>query len=162
MKKIIAFLTFALALASCAEKPDINDFVSEYIHTVSKEHDTHRTNITENMSPYFMDDEHGASAPYPEFAQPPSGFSDKIFIVDDGFAVLNVEKSDALESVKNAYDVTVEYSILGEVSDGKFNAYATAKKKETVYWVVLHKNRYYIYADATLQFIYILKSDFSY
>jgi len=136
---------------------EVHDFITEYIHMVSYEHAIHKTHITENMKGYFYDYEDKENAEYPEFMLP-GGFRDNILVVKD-FVIQKIEKlpytgtKGYFGNGLDGYSVEVQFTIYDESKEkGEY-------VKKLGYWVALANNKFYIYADDTLNDIYILEKD---
>lgn len=130
---------------------EVHDFITEYIHMVSYEHAKHKTHITENMKRYYYNSEYEENAEYPEF-ELPGGYRDNILVVKD-FVIQKIEKRFFAQSKLDGYSVDVQFTIYDE-SEEK-DEYV----KKLGYWVILVNNKFYIYADDTLNDIYILEKD---
>ena len=117
----------------------------------------HKTHITENMKGYFYDYEDKENAEYPEFMLP-GGFRDNILVVKD-FVIQKIEKlpytgtKGYFGNGLDGYSVEVQFTIYDESKEkGEY-------VKNLGYWVALANNKFYIYADDTLNDIYILEKD---
>ena len=148
---IIYIFLFIIALLACEENntDKIKVFIQNYIETVSIEHEKHKINITDKMIEYFYDDENKENADLPEFLAM-GGFRNNIIIVKN-FEIHKIKKLPYKDI--DGYSVNVQFTIYDESKEnGEY-------VRDVEYWVVLVNNKFYIYADNTLNDIYILEKD---
>ena len=123
--------------------------MQEYIETVSVEHKQYKTNVTDKMTVYFYDDENKENADLPEFLLL-GPFRNDILIVKN-YDIQKVRKLPSKDI--DRYSVNVQFTIYDESKEnGEY-------VRDVEYWVVLVNNKFYIYADNTLNDIYILEKD---
>lgn len=123
--------------------------MQEYIETVSVEHKQYKTNVTDKMTAYFYDDENKENADLPEFLLM-GPFRNDILIVKN-YDIQKVRKLPCKDI--DRYSVNVQFTIYDESKEnGEY-------VRDVEYWVVLVNNKFYIYADNTLNDIYILEKD---
>ena len=125
----------------------VNAFLSEYISTVSMEHAKYKENITEKMKDYYIDYK-GKKTDIPELMLP-GPFRDNMLIVKD-YEILYTKEIE-LEEYKKCYEAKVRFTIE--------NNKAISYQKDVIYWVCVHKHRFYIYADDFVKDIYVLEKD---
>ena len=148
---IIYIFLFIIALLACEENntDKIKVFIQNYIETVSIEHEKHKINITDKMIEYFYDDENKENADLPEFLAM-GGFRNNIIIVKN-FEIHKIKKLPYKDI--DGYSVNVQFTIYDESKEnGEY-------VRDVEYWVVLVNNKFYSYADNTLNDIYILEKD---
>ena len=148
---IICIFLFIIALLACKENntDKIKVFIQNYIETVSIEHEKHKTNVTDKMTAYFYDDENKENADLPEFLLM-GPFRNDILIVKN-YDIQKVRKLPCKDI--DRYSVNVQFTIYDESKEnGEY-------VRDVEYWVVLVNNKFYIYADNTLNDIYILEKD---
>lgn len=151
-KNTYLFLLIFMFLAICCNKNESNDvidFVLEYIKMTSLEHAKYKKNITETMKNYYIDHK-GKKTDMPELMLPGT-FRNNIIIVKN-YEILYIKKID-IDEYKKCYEVKVLFTI--EDNKDKDVPY----QKETLYWVCLHKHKFYIYADDFVKDIFILEKD---
>ena len=142
---------FIFSIFCCKSNNDakIRVFMQEYIETVSVEHKQYKTNVTDKMTAYFYDDENKENADLPEFLLL-GPFRNDILIVKN-YDIQKVRKLPRKDI--DRYSVNVQFTIYDESKEtGEY-------VRDVEYWVVLVNNKFYIYADNTLNDIYILEKD---
>lgn len=142
---------FIFSIFCCKSNNDakIRVFMQEYIETVSVEHKQYKTNVTDKMTAYFYDDENKENADLPEFLAM-GGFRNNIIIVKN-FEIHKIKKLPYKDI--DGYSVNVQFIIYDKSKEnGEY-------VRDVEYWVVLVNNKFYIYADNTLNDIYILEKD---
>ena len=123
--------------------------MQEYIETVSVEHKQYKTNVTDKKTAYFYDDENKENADLPEFLLM-GPFRNDILIVKN-YDIQKVRKLPCKDI--DRYSVNVQFTIYDESKEnGEY-------VRDVEYWVVFVNNKFYIYADNTLNDIYILEKD---
>ena len=157
---IICIFLFIIALLACEENntDKIKVFIQNYIETVSIEHEKHKINITDKMIEYFYDDENKENADLPEFLLL-GPFRNDILIVKN-YDIQKVRKLPRKDI--DRYSVKVQFPIYSV--NVQFTIYDESKEnseyvRDVRYWVVLVNNKFYSYADNTLNDIYILEKD---
>ena len=101
------------------------------------------------MTAYFYDDENKENADLPEFLLL-GPFRNDILIVKN-YDIQQVRKLPRKDI--DRYSVNVQFTIYDESKEnGEY-------VRDVEYWVVLVNNKFYIYADNTLNDIYILEKD---
>ena len=151
---------FIFSIFCCESNNDakIRVFMQEYIETVSVEHKQYKTNVTDKMTAYFYDDENKENADLPEFLLL-GPFRNDILIVKN-YDIQKVRKLPRKDI--DRYSVNVQFPIYSV--NVQFTIYDESKEngeyvRDVKYWVVLVNNKFYIYADNTLNDIYILEKD---
>ncbi len=141
---------FIFLVIGCNENPidNVNAFLSEYISTVSMEHAKYKKNITEKMKEYYIDD-YGKKTDMPWFMAP-GPFRDNILIVRDYEILYTKELEIKLKKYKKCYEAKVRFAI----ENNKDVSY-----KDELYWVCVHKHRFYVCMDEFIKDIFILKKD---
>ena len=149
---LLLLALLSLALTGCGRDytAEVREFADGYLSTLFAEHARHRTNITENLKPFYIDDTDKENAEMPEFIDI-GPFTDTLVIVKE-YAITNIEKID-LTGYDHAYSVKVHFAL----SDPTDNA--SPLGVSAGYWAVRHKNRFYIYADPLLNYMLILEKD---
>ncbi len=108
------------------------------------EHAKYKKNITEKMKKYYIDD-YGKKTDMPWFMLP-GPFRDNILIVRD-YEILYTKE---IEEYKKFYEAKVRFAIENN---------KTLSYKDVIYWICVHRHRFYIYADDSVKDIYVLEKD---
>ncbi len=146
--RYVILLVFVFLAIGCNENPidNVNAFLSEYISTVSMEHAKYKKNITEKMKDYYIDREgEKTDMPYLILLGP---FRNNIVIVRD-YEILYT-KEIKIGDYKKCYEAKVRFTI----ENNKDVSY-----KDELYWVCVHKHRFYVCMDEFIKDIFILKKD---
>lgn len=160
IKKTIFFViqTFLLlTIISCNENDKLLcGFVSNYLDSTSKQHSYYRSNITDEMSKFYFDDEYGEKAKYPNFLEP-KPFSTNILFVNDNYEILNLKRLNYEDSYIY-YEINIKFCITGEFN-GQNVTYEKPKEVVKSYLILENKQKLYIYGDSFLTDIFVFEKD---